>query len=178
MYRAEYLDLLCAIDSDSFLMPFRRFSSCRGKPFKLVSDQGTNFQGGEHELQEASTTLWPDLHAQLAKQQIQFRFNPPSAPHFGGCWEGEISSLKQALKATLDTQLVTKEVLRTVLAKIEGIFNSKPLGYILSNVAALDPVTAKCIIAPGGVPRVGDTGGGTVSYWPTTFETFHQGLFS
>ncbi|XP_026105544.1 uncharacterized protein LOC113077350 [Carassius auratus] len=84
---AVHIDLLTSMDSDSFLMALRRFIARRGKPFEILSDQGTNFKGGERELRDAYTALQPELQAQLASQQIRFTFNPPNAPHFGGCWE-------------------------------------------------------------------------------------------
>ncbi|KAJ8009986.1 hypothetical protein DPEC_G00069860 [Dallia pectoralis] len=127
--RAVHIDLLSSIDTDSFLVALRRFVARRGKPFELLSDQGTNFKGGERELRETFKALKPELQSQLASQQIQFVFNPPSAPHFAGCWEREVRSLKQGLHATLGSQSVTEEVPRTVLIEIEGILNSKPLGY-------------------------------------------------
>lgn len=83
--RAVHLDLLSAINTDSFLMALRRFIARRGKPSELLSDQGTNFRGGERELKEAFAALEPEVQAQLAPQQIKFSFNPPNAPHFGGC---------------------------------------------------------------------------------------------
>lgn len=64
----------------------------------------------------------------LAKQQISFKFIPPSAPHFGGSWEREVRSVKVALEKALGTQSVSEEVLRTVLIEIEGILNSRHLG--------------------------------------------------
>ncbi|KAK7902058.1 hypothetical protein WMY93_018827 [Mugilogobius chulae] len=144
--RAVHLDLLSSLDTDSFLMAFRRFSARRGKPFELISDQGTNFRGGERELRETFAALHPELQAQLAKAQVEFHFNPPNAPHFGGCWEREIRSLKQALQVTLGSQSVTEEVLRTVLVEIEGMLNSKPLGYVSSDIADLDPVTPNSLL--------------------------------
>lgn len=82
--QAVYLDLLSGIDTDSFLMAFRRFSACRWKPFEVTSDQGTNFRGGERKLREAFTALQPELQIHLTKEQIQFCFNPPNTPHLGG----------------------------------------------------------------------------------------------
>ena len=90
--------------------------------------------------------MQPELKAQLAKAQVEFRFNPPNAPHFGGCWEREIRSLKQALQVTLGSQSVTEEVLLTVLVEIEGILNSKPLGYVSSDIADVDPVTPNSLL--------------------------------
>lgn len=83
--RAINLDLLAAIDTDFFQMALRRFMSCREKPFKLLSDQGTKFKGGERVLKEAFAALGPEHQAQLAPQQIKYCFNPLNSLNFGGC---------------------------------------------------------------------------------------------
>lgn len=144
--RAVHVDVLSSMDSDSFLMALRRFIARRGKPAELWSDQGTNFKGGERELQEAFRSLHSTLQTQLAKHQIRFQFNPPSAPHFGGVWEREVRSVKAALYATIQSQTVPEEVLRTVLIEVEGILNSKPLGYVSTDVADADPVTPNLLL--------------------------------
>lgn len=144
--RAVYIDLLPRLDTDSFLMALRRFIARRGKPFEVLCDQGTNFKGGEKELHQTYVELVPELQEQLASQQIIFRFNPPHAPHFGGCWEREIRSLKQALQVTLGTQPIPEETLQTVLIEIEGILNSKPLGYTSSNASDPDPITPNSLL--------------------------------
>ncbi|KAI4903731.1 hypothetical protein NFI96_005124 [Prochilodus magdalenae] len=144
--RAVYNDLLARLDLDSFLMALRRFMARRGRPHEILCDQGTNFRGGEKELQESFAALYPDLQAQLASQQIKFSFNPPNAPLFGGCWEREIRSLKTALRVTLGAQTVPKEVLKTVLIEIEGILDSKPLGYTSSDIADPDPITPNSLL--------------------------------
>ena len=144
--RALHLDVLSSLDHDSFLMALRRFIARRGKPAELLSDQGTNFKGGERELREAFETLQPKLRDHLAKHQIHFRFNPPNAPHFGGVWEREVRSVKAALYATIQVQSVPEEVLRTVLIEVEGILNSKPLGYVSTDVADPDPVTPNLLL--------------------------------
>lgn len=94
--RAVHTEVLSSINADSFLMALRRFISHRGKPAELLSDQGTNFRGGDRELQEAFKAMHPSLQAQLAEHQIKFCFNPPSAPHFGGSWAREIQSISQS----------------------------------------------------------------------------------
>ncbi|XP_077069937.1 uncharacterized protein LOC143722413 [Siphateles boraxobius] len=144
--RGVYIDLLPKIDTDSFLMALRRFIARRGTPHELYSDQGTNFKGGERELSDAFEAMQPTLQSQLAKQKIQFKFNPPGAPHFGGLWEREIRSLKSALNVTLGAQHVTEEVLSTVLTEIEGMLNSKPLGYVSSAIADVDPITPNSLL--------------------------------
>ncbi|XP_046549034.1 uncharacterized protein LOC124259013 [Haliotis rubra] len=143
--RAVNLDLLDSMDADSFLMAFRRFISHRGKPSELLSDCGTNFKGGETELLEAFNAMKPEMANQLEKQ-VKFQFNPPYAPHFGGAWEREIRSVKNGLKVTLGDQSVTEPVLRTVLIEIEGILNSKPLGYVPTDISDAEPVTPNVLL--------------------------------
>ncbi len=155
--RAVHLDLLNSMNSDSFLMALRRFIARRGTPAELWSDQGTNFKGGERELREAFAEMAPELQKQLSPQRIQFQFNPPAAPHFGGVWEREVRSVKSALYATVGTQSVPEEVLLTVLLEVEAILNSKPLGYVSSDVADIDPVTPNSLLMgrpDGSLPQV------------------------
>ncbi|KAJ7997224.1 hypothetical protein DPEC_G00226750 [Dallia pectoralis] len=154
--RAVHLDILNNLSTDSFLMAFRRFIARRGTPSEIFSDQGTNFRGGERELHEAFKDLSPDLQAQLAGQKVSFHFNPPALPHFGGVWEREIRSVKTALYTTVGAQPVAEEVLRTVFIEVEGILNSKPLGYVSSDVTDLDPVTPNLLLMgrlDGSFPR-------------------------
>lgn len=155
--RAVHLDLLTAIDTDAFLMSLRRFIARRGTPAELFSDQGTNFKGGERELRETFVEMSKELQHLLAPQKISFRFNPPAAPHFGGVWEREIRSVKSALYATVGAQPVPEEVLRTVLTEVEGILNSKPLGYVSSDASDPDPVTPSVLLMgrpDGSLPQV------------------------
>ena len=155
--RAVHLDVLTSLDTDSFLMALRRFIARRGTPAELYSDQGTNFRGGEGEIREAFASMSSDLQRLLAPQKILFHFNPPAAPHFGGAWEREIRSVKSALYTTVGAQTLQEEVLRTVLVEVEGILNSKPLGYVPSDVSDPDPVTPNCLLMgrlDGSLPQV------------------------
>lgn len=86
------------------------------------------------------------LQELLASYQINFRMNPPTTPHFEGAWEREIRSVKSALQVVVGSQLVPEEVLCTVLIEVEGILNSKPLGYVSSDVADIDPVTPNMLL--------------------------------
>ncbi len=155
--RAVHLDLLPSLSTDSFLMALRRFIARRGTPAQLWSDRGTNFRGGVRELREAYAAFAPDLQCHLARQKITFCFNPPSAPHFGGVWEREVRSVKSALYTVLGSQSLPEEALMTVLLEVEAILNSKPLGYVSSDVADADPVTPSSLLMgrpDGSLPQV------------------------
>ena len=52
-YRCSHLDLLESLDADAIPMPIRSFIALQGKSFEHLSDNGTNFIGGDRELQEA-----------------------------------------------------------------------------------------------------------------------------
>ncbi|KAK7938259.1 hypothetical protein WMY93_001585 [Mugilogobius chulae] len=144
--RCVHLDLLESLDADAFLMALRRFVARRGQPYEIFADCGTNFRGAYAELKRAFKDMIPDLQEQLQKQQILFHFNPPAAPHFGGLWEREIKSIKDALRVVLANQTVPPAVLQTVLIEVEGILNSKPLGYVSADVADPDPVTPNLLL--------------------------------
>ncbi|KAL6483178.1 hypothetical protein MHYP_G00080500 [Metynnis hypsauchen] len=144
--RCVHLDLMPSMDTDSFLLALRRFIARRGKPYEILCDRGTNFRGGEKELQQAFEALEPSLKEQLAKQCILFRFNPPLTPHFGGVWEREIKSVKASLQTVLKDQVLPEEALMTVLIEVEGILNSKPLGYASSDLADPDPITPNLLL--------------------------------
>ncbi|KAI2645062.1 tRNA-specific 2-thiouridylase MnmA [Labeo rohita] len=144
--RCVHLELLTSLDADSFLLALRCFVARRGRPYKVICDQGTNFHGGESELKYAFDQLNPDLKDKLWNHQIKFTYNPPYAPHFGGTWEREIRSIKSALRSILGSQVVTEEVLTTLSVEVEEILNSKPLWYVSSNADDLDPVTPNLLL--------------------------------
>ncbi len=54
--------------------------------------------------------------------------------------------MKTALCTTLGAQTVTEEVLRTILIEVENVLNSRPLGYVSSDVADPDPVTPNSLL--------------------------------
>ena len=87
----------------------------------MNSDCGTNFKGGDAELQNAFQAMPPDLKQQLANTQVHFQFNPPCSPHFGGSREREIRSIKQALHVALGNQPTTETVLHTVLIECTSV---------------------------------------------------------
>jgi len=112
----------------------------------------------------------PHLKDQLAGQKIMFRFNPLSAPHFGGTWEREVKSVKAALKVILKDQTVSETALSTVLTEVEGILNVKPLGNVSSDVADSWDAMILPFHKPCTTPAIslGNAAGGTARSWPTT----------
>ena len=99
----------------------------RGRPANIWSDNGTNFVGTERELREALARLDSErIGDQLSNERVQWHFNPPSSPHFGGAWERLVQSAKRALKAVVGKQRVNDETLLTFMAEVESLMNGRP----------------------------------------------------
>ena len=76
--RACHLELASSLDTDSFLLAFRRMIARRGSPALVFSDNGTNLTAGERELRESLRELNADnVNRELARKQIEWHFKPP-----------------------------------------------------------------------------------------------------
>lgn len=127
---AIHLELVTDYTSEAFIATYRRFTSRRGICATLTSDCGTNFQGADKELKNllsASSSEWKKISACLISDGTQWKFNPPSAPHFGGKWEAGVKSVKYHLKRTIGDSILTYEEMYTLLTQIEVVLNSRPL---------------------------------------------------
>lgn len=61
---------------------------------------------------------------------VTWKFNPPAAPHMGGCWERLVRSVKTSLKAILTKRAPRLEVLTTLFTEAESFVNSRPLTFV------------------------------------------------
>ena len=97
--RAVHLEFAHSLETDSFIMALRRMIASRGKPRNIYSDNGTNFVGAERELKECLDRMEQAKISDILSQgRIQWFFNPPSAPHFGGGWKRLVKSAKKGSK--------------------------------------------------------------------------------
>ena len=79
--------------------------SRRRKPAHLWSDCSTNFVSVNKEIRQAIKS-WnqSQIEDQLGQEGIQWHFNLPASPHFGGAWEHLFQSAKKALNAVAAKQ--------------------------------------------------------------------------
>ena len=84
--RAAHLEMSYSLDTDSFLNALSRMISRRGRPSYVVSDNGTNFVAAENEIGQLVKAFEKEkIIEETSKQSpIEWKFNPPTAPHFGG----------------------------------------------------------------------------------------------
>ena len=72
----------------------------------------------------------------------------------GGAWERIIRSIRKILKALLGQQLVTDEMLQTLMAEVAGILNSRPLTPVSSDPKDLEPLTLNHLLSLRSNPRL------------------------
>lgn len=126
--RAVHIEMIASLDTDSFIHALRRFIARRGQVAEIRSDNGTNFVGAEHELQEAIQN-WNhnQINNVLLQKKIKWTFNPPTGSHHGGIWERLIRSIKKILNSILRGQSMDEEGLQTLLCEVESILNNRPI---------------------------------------------------
>ena len=137
-----------SLDTSSFINAFTRMVSRRGTPVYVISDNGINFVGAERELRELIQALDQDQITQQTTKYhpIDWKFNPPSAPHFGGVFEAMIKSAKKAIKIVLGNADITDEELQTAICGAEKLLNSRPITYVSSDVNDPVPLTPNHLI--------------------------------
>ena len=130
--KAIHLEVISDLTTASFLAGLRRFTSRRGCPTVIHSDNGSNFVGARNQLKEVYNFLQAEdtdstVHQHLLKDRITWDNIPERAPHFGGLWESAVKTMKYHLKRVVGTQILTYEELATVSCQVEACLNSRPI---------------------------------------------------
>ena len=116
--RAFHIEILRSLNTDSCLEAINRFIARLGKPTIIISDNGTkeNINSWNHD----------QLTSELAPKHVEWMFNPPGVPHFGGVWKRLVRSCKKAMVAILGNRSFTDEVLLTTMCLVEHTLNARP----------------------------------------------------
>ena len=140
--RAAHIEIVHSLNTDGFLNALQRFVNLRGNPTTIYSANVTNFHAGGREVCESLEQLnQRPIHKFLCRRNIIWKFNPPGASHMGGVWERVIRSIRKILRALLGDQLVSDEMLLTLMAEVQGILNGRPLTPVSSDLRDLEPLT-------------------------------------
>lgn len=125
--KALHLELVTSLSSEGYIMALKRFISRRGKPRQIYSDHGRNFVGAVKEFTDFLNKSSNDVINFASNNQIEFKFIPPYAPHFGGLWEAGVKSCKHHIARIVGKANLTYEEFSTVLVQIEAVLNSRPM---------------------------------------------------
>ena len=115
--------------TDSFYQVLRRFSSIRGWPKMIYSDNGTQLKSASKELQKAVKNIDKGtLLSYNAEHGTEWRFCPPDAPWMNGVTESLVKSIKKALPISIGEQIMEFSVLQTVMFECAELVNGRPIG--------------------------------------------------
>lgn len=137
--RAVHLELVNSLNTDDFLMAFRRFSALRRLPDVVYSDNGKNFVGGDR-----------CLRSYLGPVAPKWNFICPRSPWWGGWWERLVRSVKSGVKKTVGRASLTKSQLETCLCEVSASINSRPLTFVGTDVENKLPLTPNHFLAGQG----------------------------
>nr|CAH0103284.1 unnamed protein product [Daphnia galeata] len=140
--RSVHLEVTASLDLSSFLIAFASFAARRGRPLVVYSENGTQIVAGNKEIQQRIERLRKqNIVGQIIKQEIEWHFSPPSAPHFGGVWESLMKSAKVALEAIVEFRPLTEEILRGFVIQAESLLNGRPLTHVSVGPRDPEPLT-------------------------------------
>lgn len=143
--RAIHLESCSSLSSNAFLAAFDRFIGRRGLPKLLMSDNGTNFVGASKTLLAEYATFLKesskDISNRYAVHGFEWKFIPPSAPQMRGLWEAGVKSFKLHFKKVAGNHKFNFEEFSTLLARIEGVLNSRPLSPVNEDPTDLNVLT-------------------------------------
>jgi hypothetical protein len=126
--RAIHLEISPSLDADDFINTLRQFISRRGPVQEIWSDNGTNFVGANRELKDALSQLNSGIvESTLKEKGIKWKFQTPLASHMSGVWERMVGVVKKHLKILCGVRSLDEHRLRTFLAEVEYVVNSRPI---------------------------------------------------
>jgi len=126
--RGVHLELTRSLTVEDFLLAFRRFTSRRGVPAVLISDNAKTFKASSREITKIARSA--ELSHYLTDNRIKWTFIVERAPWWGGFWERLIQSVKKSLRKVIGRGIFDFEQLRTIIVEVESIVNARPLTYL------------------------------------------------
>jgi len=124
--------------AQSFLNALTRFIARRGKPEKMLSDNGSQFVLSKEILKQKQdqfklqSKLWPeddDIQHYLLGQGINWNLIPQLSPWAGGLYERLVALVKDAFQRVLGRKILPLDDLQAFLAQLEAALNQRPITH-------------------------------------------------
>ncbi len=177
--RAVHLDLVPDMTTAAFLRSLKRFIARRGLPRKIVSDNGKTFKAAAKAIRRVMAH--GDVKEYLAGIGVEWVFNLPKAPWWGGVFERMIGSTKLCLRKIIGQANLSYDELLTAITEVEMVINSRPLSYISADDLD-EPLTPSHLIVGRHMMSLPDHIStlrvATRMEWTTTFLTKERGTLT
>ena len=131
--RAVHLEATGGMETYHVINAISRFCDVRGVPSKIISDNQTSFTRANKDLIEWYASIdWKEVERKTGSNfhysaGIEWIFNPPHAPHFGGAFEIMVKAVKRALKDCASSADLDEEEFRTLVSKVASLLNNRPI---------------------------------------------------
>ena len=97
--RAVHLELTKRLSSEAFMLAFRPFTSRRGLPVTLLSDNARTFKSASKDIVKISRAK--EVTHYMANNGVTWKFIVERAAWWGGFWERLIQTVKCTLKKVI-----------------------------------------------------------------------------
>lgn len=121
--RGVRLQVTDTMDTPEFILSYREFCARNCKPKLVRSDNAKKFIKASYML------------------NVDWRFNPPKAPWWGGFYERFVQLVKRPMRKVLGVALVTRKELSCIVAELETIVNQRPLTKPSVDKLDQEPIT-------------------------------------
>lgn len=117
--RAVHLEVVLDMTTEGFLQSFKQFSSRRGFPRKVISDNSSTFKGAAKTVE--TILRHPKVQQHFTGMGLEWKFNVEKALWWGGIFERMIRSVKCCLRKTIGKSVLTLNELVTAVTEVEAI---------------------------------------------------------
>jgi hypothetical protein len=142
--RACHLEVVFDATTSEFIYAVKRFMAEKGYCRKFVSDNAKQFMKANRQLQ----IMYKSLDYKLIEREnlhlpepIEWQFNAPLAPWWGGSFERQIGAIKKTLRATMANRKCHLSEFLTLLKQAEAVVNSRPLTVLSEDINDPLPIT-------------------------------------
>ena len=147
--RASHLEVVTSISERDFIDAFIKFTSRRGHPRIMYSDNASNFSSA---AKTSENIVKNDKF--ISDFRIKWKFITARAPFQGGAWERLIGMTKNSLKKVVGNALLELSELQVIITQIEARLNDHPLTYITNDVSDNLPLTPSHLLSGGKLQTV------------------------
>jgi hypothetical protein len=131
--RAVHLELCEDQRLESFALAYERFVNTHREPVVIYCDNQTTFLAGAKSLGGLSREIANTLVNQASKL-VEWKFNTPRAPWWGGFYERMMGIIKSHVNAVLFQHIYPTEAhLHTAVVIANRVINSRPLTPVVTD---------------------------------------------